>query len=426
MTTLFELFFEKLNSSSINYAITGCTENYPYIIHSDIDIIIPSSQYNLFWDFMHNIQKLEIDWIQVISHEITANYNIITLSDGTKHHILKPDVCSDYYRNGTLFLKADHLLLNRVYNDKGFFQLASEKEFIYYLLKKIDKGSITLEQFKHLKLQYSTNTKGCINEIILFFPHLCHQVIVTAFEQNEISILENNIDNIKHGIHQKQSFSLKDKFFQIINKTKRIIQPSGCIIAFMGPDGCGKTSVINAVKEDLTDAFRKNKQYHLFPKESRETATNTNPHGLKQRGFLCSLLKLFYFLWLYTIGYWCKVYPLKIRSTLIIFDRYFHDILVDPKRYRHSGGKIWIKIIGTLIPKPDLWILLDAPAEVIQQRKAEVTFEETSFQVNEYRQLFSNLSNTITINANQPLEQVIYDTERAIIEHLKKRTLLRY
>ena len=426
MNNIFNIFFKELNCSEIPYAITGRTEKYPDDIHSDIDIIISPNKYVAFWMFMSDIQKYKIDWIQIITHEITAHYCIVTLSNGYEHHILKPDVCSDYYRRGTLFLKADYLLQNRIYNSKGFYQLAPNKEFVYYLLKKIDKEYISEEQFRHLKSQWNEDKVGCKNAIKPFFTVRNQTFIEQVFNHNNINLLNSNLIILKMNLHQNLSFSIKDYFFKIRNRIERIIKPTGLVIAFMGPDGSGKSSIINAVKEDLTEVFRKNKQFHLFPKESSETATNTNPHGLKQRGFLCSLLKLFYFLGLYTIGYWSKVYPLKIRSTLIIFDRYFHDILIDPKRYRHSGGKIWIKLIGTFIPKPDLWILLDAPAEVIQQRKTEVTFEETSFQVNEYRKLFNNLSNAIIINANQPLQQVIYDTEKAIIEHLKKRTLDRY
>ena len=54
------------------------------------------------------------------------------------------------------------------------------------------------------------------------------------------------------------------------------------------------------------------------------------------------------------------------------------DAIVDPKRYRY-GGPIWLlNLIWKITPKPDLIVLLDAPAEVIQQRKKEVPFEETA------------------------------------------------
>ena len=59
-------------------------------------------------------------------------------------------------------------------------------------------------------------------------------------------------------------------------------------------------------------------------------------------------------------------------------------MLVDPRRYRY-GGAMWLaRWVGKIIPKPDLWILLDAPAEVLQKRKQEVPPEETARQRRAY------------------------------------------
>lgn len=126
------------------------------------------------------------------------------------------------------------------------------------------------------------------------------------------------------------------------------------------------------------------------------------------------------------MGYWTKIYPQKIKSTFIIFDRYYHDILIDKKRYRNGTTDFWIKFIGHFIPKPDLWILLDAPADVIQNRKKEVTYEECVRQVEAYKMLFGELNNAFIINANQTPEKVIYDAESVIIQYLKKRISKRY
>ena len=212
----------------------------------------------------------------------------------------------------------------------------------------------------------------------------------------------------------------------MINRINRILHPTGLVVAFMGPDGSGKTTIINGVKANLTEAFRQSKQYHLFPKGGADGAPVKNPHELKPRGHIGSILKLFYFLYLYLLGYSIKVYPLKVKSTFIIFDRYYHDLLIDPYRYRHGAGAIWLKFIGYFIPKPDLWILLDAPATVIQQRKSEVTLEETTRQLLAYKSLFSTLHNAQIVNANQEAQEVIFACEQVIIEFMKQRTTKRY
>jgi len=423
---LFDLYFNALNKTGILYAITGRTENYPEIIHSDIDIIIAANQFQLFWDFMRSLERDSLYWVQVISHEITAHYCIISISDGVKHQLIKPDVCSDYYRKGVLFLQADYLLANRVYNPKGFYVLAPEKEFVYYLLKKVDKETVDKEQFDHLSSQWNYNPVGCFETVSSFFSIECQEIVRQSFDHSNINYLLEHFVLLKKGLRDNLNSNYTDKLLRIQNRIMRFLHPTGLVLAFMGPDGCGKTTIIEGVKTDLTELFRQNRQFHLFPKEGNSDTATIDPHASKPRGYFSSVVKLFYFLGLYSIGYWQKIYPLKVKSTLVIFDRYYHDLLVDTVRYRHGAGKTWIRIIGFFIPKPDLWILLNAPADVIQLRKSEVTPEETSRQLQSYNELFGKLKNAYIINANQLPDQVIYDVEQVILEHLKRRTTNRY
>jgi thymidylate kinase len=122
------------------------------------------------------------------------------------------------------------------------------------------------------------------------------------------------------------------------------------------------------------------------------------------------------------LGYIFVVRPKLIRSTLVVFDRYYHDLLVDPRRYRY-GGPMWLaRLIGKLIPQPDLWILLDAPAEVLHSRKKEVSYEETVRQRKEYLKLMSVVKNGVVIHAEQPLEAVVADVNKAVLEYMEQRT----
>jgi thymidylate kinase len=99
---------------------------------------------------------------------------------------------------------------------------------------------------------------------------------------------------------------------------------------------------------------------------------------------------------------------------LLIGDRYYHDLLVDPMRYRY-GGPAWIaRFVGTLMPQPDLWVLLNAPAIILQARKQEVPLEETMRQCNAYIAFVRNQKRFIIIDAIQSLENVIADIEQEI------------
>ena len=66
-----------------------------------------------------------------------------------------------------------------------------------------------------------------------------------------------------------------------------------------------------------------------------------NPQNqLAYKGIL-SYMKLVFALE-YIVGYF-KVRYFKTISSIVIFDRYYDDIFVDPKRYRHGGSNLLLE-----------------------------------------------------------------------------------
>jgi thymidylate kinase len=66
------------------------------------------------------------------------------------------------------------------------------------------------------------------------------------------------------------------------------------------------------------------------------------------------------------------------------------------------------------MPRPKLWILLNAPADVLQARKQEVAPEETARQVGAYLTFVRSQPKHVIVDASQPLDKVIADAQHAI------------
>lgn len=188
-------------------------------------------------------------------------------------------------------------------------------------------------------------------------------------------------------------------------------------IVVLGPDGAGKSSVINGILGKLNQGGRVVKMRHLkprpaFPMRGDPATINPDPHGKPPRSALTSVAKII--LWLMEEWY-ANLFQDK-KEELLICDRYYHDLLVDPIRYRY-GGPLWIaRLAGKLIPQPMLWVLLDAPTEVLQARKQEVSLEETARQRQAYLSLVQKQRNYVIVDASQPLGKVITDVEHDIAE----------
>jgi thymidylate kinase len=112
--------------------------------------------------------------------------------------------------------------------------------------------------------------------------------------------------------------------------------------------------------------------------------------------------------------------PLE-QGSMVLFDRYADDILVDPRRYRY-GGPAWLaRVFARAIPRPDLLIALDAPARTLIARKTEISIEELERQRGEYAALVGSMENGRIVDADQPLEDVVTAVEGTILDVLAAR-----
>jgi thymidylate kinase len=181
-------------------------------------------------------------------------------------------------------------------------------------------------------------------------------------------------------------------------------------LAIVGPDGSGKSSVLDGVERALESRFAGSRRFHLRPnlaRRGRAEGPVTDPHGRPNRSAPTSWAKLVVW-WLdYCFGYLLRVRPALRDRSLVLFDRYYDDLLVDPRRYRYGASPRLAELIGRAIPHPDVVVVLDAPAEVLQGRKSEVSPEETRRQRDAYLRLAARLPNAHIVDAARPLPQVV-------------------
>lgn len=203
--------------------------------------------------------------------------------------------------------------------------------------------------------------------------------------------------------------------------------PTGLHVAFLGADGSGKSSVIREIAGHPGGVFSSTEVAHLAPMlfRRRRIFDATDPHGQPARSLPVSIAKALWWLFDYTAGYYVKVWPALVGSRLVLYDRYMVDVLVDPKRYRY-GGPSWLpRLIWRVVPKPDLVIVLDAPARVLRARKQEITLDETERQQSAYCALAAGMRNGRVVDASKPLPEVIDDVRAVLVEFLAARATKR-
>lgn len=193
-----------------------------------------------------------------------------------------------------------------------------------------------------------------------------------------------------------------------------VLVSRGRVVALLGPDGCGKSAVIQEMRTRLAERGLSTRTFHLRPHFGRSEihcGPETDPHGRESRGPLLSLAKLLLWSLDFTIGYAASVYPGISRGEIVLFDRYFHDLLVDPLRYRFGASLRLADWVFRRLPAPDLTIVLDAPVDVLLARKREVRREEVERQRGVYRRLAGHWRNSCIVDASRPLDRVVDEVE---------------
>jgi thymidylate kinase len=179
------------------------------------------------------------------------------------------------------------------------------------------------------------------------------------------------------------------------------------IISLMGVDGSGKTTLA----KKLLKTFKGSKYLHLKPYilfQDRRTVIK-NPHQQKKSSLFLSLLRLFSWLISYKFFFF-----LNQKKIIYIFDRYAHDIVVDPLRYKHSLSLDLTKFILNFFPKPDLWIFLNPSLKIIDSRKQELSNSETKRQIRGYTLFFRNRKNVLKLDTNVKKKKLVEQIKKII------------
>jgi len=217
------------------------------------------------------------------------------------------------------------------------------------------------------------------------------------------------------------------------SKVRRYLKPSGKIIAILGVDGAGKSTIINAIKPVLDDATHNATVVqhlrptwlpplaHLKGKNAIATGPVLDPHGSKPSGALGSLFRLIYLMLDYILGYWVKICPkIAKQPTVVIFDRYVYDIVLDPRRFRIALPSKVIRWFTRLAPKPDLIFCLHGNPDVIVARKRELPLAEVARQVDALKEFAANEPRAVLISTEGTVEQSRDQVLEAIANYCAK------
>jgi thymidylate kinase len=410
----------------VNYCILHDWETLPYGVRSDLDIIVSSEELNKLETELQENNNYKL--VQLLQHESSCYYFVLVSKNKDGHNYIPLDAATDYRRDGYIYFSDDELLHNK--QKWGDYWVASPAvEFKYLLTKKILKESVSQNQKERLNIlchKLGVDAHSISQEL---FGQTIGERVVAWITSEKWEIFEANIKKLRrslfwHILKKDPLNPIRYWIPEIKRIWRRVRYPTGLFIAVLGPDGAGKSTLIQNLQREINRAFRNITIYHFRPNIFRKQKfldPVTNPHGKSPRSGIISNLKSLYYFFDYGIGYFLKIRPSLVRSTLVIFDRYYDDILIDPYRYRISNNCVYTRLIHKFIPKPDLYLFLSVSERLLISRKQEVGIQELRRQNAEYNNLAFRVSNAIVLDGSLSEDVVAQKGRDIILEYLSHR-----
>ena len=425
--------FALLEANAIAYCVLGDSGRLPEHVDSDLDLAVEAGRAAEVASLLARFAEAEGGaLVQMLQHEPTGWYYVLAGHGANgRPWMLHPDICTDYWRQGRRFLDNATLLggcrpaLDDADRPKGFVEPAPAIDFLYYLIKKIDKRRLEPGQADHLTRRWREDRAGAARLLPDFFAPADVELIRTAAESGNWALAAASFPALRKRLFGRRSLSPA----ALPRMLGRIAAPTGLTVAVLGPDGSGKSSLLRRLASDLGPAFRRVETVHFRPRLGAGGGDGAGeapvPHGAPPRGSAASAAKLGYYLADHWLGHAVRLLPARLRSTLVLFDRHLADLLVDPRRYRYGGPALLARIAAQGAPQPDLWLILDVPPEVALRRKQELSWSEVERQRQAYRALAATLPNAHVIDASQQLKSVANAAERIVLDHLARRAARR-
>jgi thymidylate kinase len=307
-----------------------------------------------------------------------------------------------------------------------------ESEFAYLLVKRICKQRLSPRQAIRLhELQAELDERAfaaCRKLLGLRWA----KRVVGWIASSDWTAFETNLPKLRRTLRWRRLISdplnpLRYWLPEVMRLQQRLRYPTGLLVAVLGPDGAGKTTLIEGLRRELSGTFRSVQTFRFRPDIFHRNlpGAEPHPHAKSLRSRSLSILKVVYWCGDYALGYLVKVRSKLIRSDLVIFDRYYDDILVDPIRYRYGGSRRLIKFVRHIVPRPDITLILDASEDQMLARKSELPREELRRQRIAYRQLAAEARNTEMLDASLPAAEVVRQARECCLRFLHVRYLKR-
>ena len=434
-----DCLFESFSTHELKYGVHGNYENLPDYTGNDVDIWVADFKKadNILRKVIGRLNcRLYIENRTVGG----ANYFIETCNN----EIIHIDIMVETLWRSILTVLDKEIVASNISPYKSFYVVNYNIEIIGHFIYPLLTFGLVKDKYKE-KIYNNIKKNSDLYGILVdkFGVRVSDQIVALVKNKNWQGLQEIRVKAITflalRALVKKPIKTLLRLGKFVYFGLRRWLKPRGIAIAFIGNDGCGKTTIKDMLEEKCSKLFISENcrtfywRPYIFPeiremflRKNSKNLTNVQGNdqkagnlvdGSKRYNKVISCLKLFYYIVDYNIGYFLNRSSMS-RAGMHIYDRYYDDLLVYPERFSMTLPPTLVRYMRLFIPQPDIVFFIHANKEIIQSRKKEVVDSELERQIQSYLALSKIYPNIAVIDGGQSIDMVLSSVIARVIDYL--------
>jgi hypothetical protein len=420
-------------------------EGLPYYTRHDIDFLVAKRDLRRAVRITRHVAQ-EVGWLQYGCFKFSNLRSHWFLLEGKEEvSYLQLDFFSEASLRGVPFLDSRKWLQQRKRNEAGIWHMDIGYAACCTLLKELIangkmEGELRYRQIRQAIHDDRENYTLALSES-LGNAVIVEQIVACSNKENweGLTNLSPMIRRLVMRFRFRNLLGILEYFLDVLRM--QCFPYLRLFIAFIGPDGCGKTTIADAIVKrfdhrPFAGLYRIKSDFGFFPRlrnikvfiwriAGRRIEFPPDPTpGTRHMGMQSPLSKrrsMCYVLY-YGIGLFLgqmKLLLWRSFSGIILADRYYFD-------YYYMRGHLYcpkgfLNGVGALVPKPDMVFVLERAAEDIYAQKPELSIAEIQRQQGAIRACLGGKRFARFIDASGGVDATVTKVSREIeswlIEH---------
>ena len=433
------------DGADVEWALLSGWEGLPDYVRHDLDIIVSPQSYRVAVSVLKDVAGRN-GWRPFGTFREGGEYSSFYF---TKHidrldedAYIQFDLFKSFRRHNVRVVDVHSALAQRCKGGNGFWHVPDGWRGAFLVIKEMLANGKVEGELRHKQIRESvaTDRNGFIETLRCFGGVMLAERTAAAIESGdcELKSLVPVYSSAYRILALKSPFAFVASLFQYV---------AGCLfpfkrlfVAFIGPDGCGKTTIADAIearfhKHPFAAVWRVKSGFGPLPRvrdilasvkrllTGKKVEFAAGPEaGTKGAGMVKpqSICKAMFYVSYYGFNQilgWARFLRFSPNlPALVIADRYYYD-------YYYQLGysrcpKWFVRLIAMFIPKPDMLFVLEREADDIYEKKPELDIDEIRREQAAIKQYLSCSAMTRIIDARKGVDGTVAQVEKLISDWL--------